>query len=100
VTGSLRSNQPASEELAAAVRWYERQRAGLGADLLAAVVAAVASIETNRDIGTPLRDDPRTRRLLIARFPYQVVYRLHGLEMVIVAFAHLKRRPGYWKQRE
>lgn len=42
-------------------------------------------------------DDPRTRRLLVGRFPYQVVYRLRATEIVIVAVAHLKRRPGYWK---
>ena len=96
----LRSSEPASEELAAAVRWYEFQRTGLGSEFLEAVIAAVSQIESNPEIGIPVRDDPRTRRLLMVRFPFQVVYRLRGPEIVIVAFAHAKRRPGYWRQRK
>jgi hypothetical protein len=37
--------------------------------------------------------------LLATRFPYQVVYRVRPNETVVVALAHLKRRPGYWKRR-
>jgi hypothetical protein len=44
--------------------------------------------------------DQQTRRLLMTRFPYQVVYRVRPSEIVVVALAHLKRRPGYWKHRE
>jgi hypothetical protein len=43
--------------------------------------------------------DPMTRRILLLGFPYQIVYRLRPAEIVIVAVAHLKRRPGYWKNR-
>lgn len=40
-----------------------------------------------------------TRRYLLRRFPYAVVYReKHGL-ILVVAFAHCSRRPGYWKDR-
>jgi len=40
-----------------------------------------------------------TRRILLRRFPYQIVYRLKPDGIVVVAVAHLKRRPGYWKSR-
>jgi plasmid stabilization system protein ParE len=99
VTRALRSSQPASEELAEAVSWYEAQRTGLGTEFFDAILATLALLESHEETGTPVGDDPRTRRLLVARFPYQVVYRLRSTEIVIVAFAHLKRRPGYWKQR-
>lgn len=99
MTRALRSSQPASEELAEAVIWYEAQRTGLGAEFFDAILATLALLESHEEAGTPVGDDPRTRRLLVARFPYQVVYRLRPTEIVIVAFAHLKRRPGYWKQR-
>ena len=75
---------PASEEFTEAVRWYETRRPGLGAELYDAVNAT---------------EDPNSRRMLVAGFPYHVVYRLEHDEIVILAIAHMKRRPGFWKQR-
>ena len=95
----LRSSEPASEELAEAVRWYESRRAGLGTEFFDAVAATLSLIETNPEIGTTLSAEGRTRRALLTRFPYQVVYRLRPAEIVIVAIAHLKRRPDYWRAR-
>jgi plasmid stabilization system protein ParE len=99
VTRTLRSSQPASEEFTEAVRWYEQQRRGLGAEFFDAVAATTVLIEAHPEIGTTVRDDPVTRRVLVPRFPYQVVYRLTATEIIVVAIAHLKRRPGYWKNR-
>jgi len=40
-----------------------------------------------------------TRRFVMQRFPFSVVY-LDDPELItIVAVAHSKRRPGYWKGR-
>ena len=33
------------------------------------------------------------------RFPFNIVYEIRQTEIVIVAVAHHKRRPGYWSQR-
>ena len=95
----VRSSQPASEEFADAVRWYEARRATLGGEFFDAVAAALTIIETNPEIGKAISTDGHTRRVLVAGFPYQVVYRLRPTAIVIVAIAHLKRRPGYWKNR-
>jgi hypothetical protein len=32
-------------------------------------------------------------------FPYLVVYRVGAHDLLIVAVAHAKRRPGYWARR-
>jgi len=40
-----------------------------------------------------------TRRYLMHRFPYFVVYRLSGETIQVLAVAHGRRRPGYWKAR-
>jgi hypothetical protein len=71
----------------------------LGTELLDAVSAALSLIATNATAGASLSEDGLTRRALMARFPYQVVYRIRPAEIVIVAVAQLKRRPGYWKSR-
>jgi plasmid stabilization system protein ParE len=95
----LRIAGPASEEFTEAVRWYETRRPGLGADLYDAVNAAIEGIERQPEIGTTAYADPRSKRVLVSRFPYHVVYRLQPDEIVILAIAHMKRRPGFWKHR-
>lgn len=99
MTRTLRVHADASEELAEAVQWYEARCRGLGREFFDTVVQAIEGLPANPEIGTPLSADRRTRRLLLARFPYAIVYRLSPSEMIIVAVAHAKRRPGYWRRR-
>jgi plasmid stabilization system protein ParE len=40
-----------------------------------------------------------TRRALLNRFPYFVVFRERARKIEIIAIAHAKRRPGYWAKR-
>lgn len=40
-----------------------------------------------------------TRRVIIKRFPFSVVFRERLHDIQIVAVAHAKRRPGYWAKR-
>ncbi len=40
-----------------------------------------------------------TRHYLFRRFPYVLVYRQTTQSIHVVAVAHAKRRPGYWKDR-
>ena len=99
MTRIVRNLKAASKEFSAAVRWYEEQRSGLGGEFFDAVVRATSVIQAYPEIGTPSRDG-RTRRVLVQGFPYQVVYRPSADEIVIIAVAHLKRRPGYWRNRK
>jgi plasmid stabilization system protein ParE len=96
---TLRVHADASEELAEAVKWYEARRVGLGRELFDAVTDCVETLQATPEIGSPLSADRRTRRLLLPRFPYHVVYRVLPSEIIVVAVAHAKRRPGYWRRR-
>jgi plasmid stabilization system protein ParE len=40
-----------------------------------------------------------TCRFVLHRFPFSVIYRDEPAAVSIVAVAHHKRRPGYWKDR-
>jgi plasmid stabilization system protein ParE len=41
-----------------------------------------------------------TRRFLLRKFPFLLIYRERaGEEVQIVAVAHTSRKPGYWKER-
>jgi plasmid stabilization system protein ParE len=35
----------------------------------------------------------------VVRFPFRIVYRVAPDRIVVVAIAHSKRRPGYWRGR-
>jgi hypothetical protein len=36
----------------------------------------------------------------VKRFPYVVIFTIRNAETVrVLAFAHTRRRPGYWKKR-
>jgi hypothetical protein len=99
----LRVLAAAAEEAAEAAAWYERERPGLGVDFQVAIEAALDVLE--QDI-VPLTPAPGTsgsrgvKRLLLRRFPYSVIVREGGTEVVVLAFAHHSRRPGYWRDRK
>jgi toxin ParE1/3/4 len=41
----------------------------------------------------------RIRRLPLRRFPYSIVYYLHDSEVRVLAIAHQRRKPGFWRGR-
>jgi toxin ParE1/3/4 len=83
VKRTTRITEAASDEFAA-VRWYESQRLGLGAELFDAVVTTIARIEQQPEMVMAHAESP-TRRTLVERFPYQIVYRLTQDAIVVVA---------------
>ena len=40
-----------------------------------------------------------TRQYILRRFPYLVVYRQTSSTVQVIAVAHGRQRPGYWKRR-
>ena len=88
----IHTARPASDELAAAVRWYEGRRAGLGAEFYEAIIRTMDRIAELPEVGSAFRQ-LKARRLLVAGFPYQIVYRVDSDDIRIIAIAHLKRRP-------
>jgi hypothetical protein len=44
-------------------------------------------------------DDAGLRSCPVAGFPYRLIYWTDGDYSLVVAIAHSKRRPGYWKAR-
>ena len=99
MTLPIRIGSLASAELTEAVRWYESKHRGLGGELLDEVTKPIDRLSSNPETGRPMSADQNTRRLLVSRFPYHLVYHIRPAEIVLVAVAHLKRRPGYWKNR-
>ncbi|HKC82973.1 MAG TPA: type II toxin-antitoxin system RelE/ParE family toxin [bacterium] len=87
----------AEAEFQAAARFYDAHTPGLGRDFIAEVRRAARTLATYPGIGH--RFSRRLRRLLVRRFPYGLLYRTEPDRIFIVAVAHLRRRPGYWRRR-
>jgi len=85
-------------ELEDASLFYESRVAGLGKSFAAEVERTISLIREFPDAGALV--GPRRRRVLVARFPYSVVYRRDPDSVVIIAVAHQRRRPGYWQRRK
>lgn len=60
-----------------------------------AIAATMELIAQVPGVGAQWPGLPELRRALVEGFPYWVVYE-DGAEVVVVAFAHHKRRPLYW----
>jgi toxin ParE1/3/4 len=93
----VRFLEEADLELSKAVDHYEQIYSGLGLDFEREVKENIFKIAENPGIWS-LRDDG-TRRFSTKRFPYRIVYLLHEDVIWIVAVAHHKRFPEYWKKR-
>jgi toxin ParE1/3/4 len=89
----------AEAELAAAAEWYESKRVGLGLDFIATVDVALAEVLACPDRFPLWREDRPYRKCLLRRFPFAIFHAVSGDDIVVVAFAHAKRRPGYWLDR-
>jgi len=92
----------ATQEAAEAAAWYERERPGLGFEFDHAVDVALDLLEGELPPLAPMPGSARTRgvkRLMLRRFPYDVVIQITNEEVLVLAFAHHARRPGYWRDR-
>ena len=98
----VRFEDEADAEYRDAGRWYEDRREHLGVEFLDAVDAAIDQIVAMPRAGVPvprMPPDLPVRRRGVTRFPYHVVYVETETHIRILAIAHDRRRPGYWKPR-
>ncbi len=87
----------AREELDAAASYLEDRVAGLGDEFLDDVERTGTLLSQFSEIGRRL--DSIHRELPLQRFSFNLVYRVFRGEAVVVAVAHKRRRPGYWRGR-
>lgn len=85
----------AEEEILSAITYYTDIDRDLGMDFDARIDAAIRQIVAKPEVHPPYLHG--TRRYLLKRFPFSVVYRLSESQIQIIAIAHRKRRPGYWR---
>lgn len=93
----IRVHPEAQLEAEAAVQWYG-QRSPLSASrLVVELRSALEHIQRTPNQFPKLAFHARQK--VLDRFPYLVVFRETSAEIEIVAIAHGRRRPGYWRER-
>ena len=87
----------AKEEFNGSVDFYEQSQPGLGLEFAEEVYATIARVIQYPDAWFEMSEN--SRRCLVNRFPYGLIYQIKANELRIIAVAHLHRRPNYWKKR-
>ena len=88
----------AEAEFDEAVQFYERAESGLGSAFTLEVERTVDRVSAFPESGTPFSASSRGR--ITANFPFWVIYRVDGDEITIIAVAHQRRKPAYWRRRK
>jgi hypothetical protein len=89
--------EPAQIELEEEVKYFNGEQESLGYEFAREVAGTITRILRYPEAWTRL--SKRTRRCRTKRFPYGVIYQIRGDKILIVAIAHLRRKPFYWRHR-
>jgi len=82
-------------ELDDAVRFYDLEYSGLGRRFKEKVRKAVNAYPQAWSI-----EQGNIRKCLLHKFPYKLMYPVETDHILIIAVAHLHRKPDYWIDRE
>jgi plasmid stabilization system protein ParE len=87
----------AEAEIREAFLWYFERSP------IAAEAFRTETVEAIDRLGTDAlmwpEDDDAIRRHILRHFPYTVLYQIQGSTVTVLAVAHQRRRPGYWRTR-
>jgi toxin ParE1/3/4 len=98
----VRILEAAAAEAAGAAAWYESQRTGLGSDFREDFREALDTLREGVVPGSPWPGrlgERGVKRILLKRFPFSVVFVVGSGGKVVLAVAHHRRRPAYWRGR-
>ncbi|MEA5470172.1 type II toxin-antitoxin system RelE/ParE family toxin [Spirulina sp. 06S082] len=87
----------ARQEFQEAIQYYESQRVGLGQEFCSEIQGTI-----NRIIAFPsgwLLLGGNIRRCQTRQFPYGVIYTVEKERILVIAVAHLHRKPNFWRNR-
>jgi plasmid stabilization system protein ParE len=87
----------ALEEMKSALVWYLNRSETAAINFVSEFDHAVHLIVNAPDRWP--RSAHATRKFVLKRFPFAIVYRETETTVQVLAVAHGHRRPGYWKKR-
>ena len=84
-------------ELNGAIDYYEELQSGLGLEFAKEIFSSIQRVIEFPTAWSSL--SPNTKRCLVNRFPYGIIYQILNNEILIVAVMQLNRKPSYWEDR-
>lgn len=92
---------PADTELRKETTWYRDRDPRVATEFTAEVRRALKLIEEFPQLGSRVFgvDDPLIRSFPVHAFPFRVVFMNLPDRTEVIAFAHKRRRPGYFLRR-
>ena len=87
----------ADEEFREAARYYEHEAPGVGLAFIAEVHRVISVVISHPRSAKKVRGTVRSKVLF--HFPYSLLYSIESYLILIIAVAHQKRRPTYWRSR-
>ncbi|MBC8183707.1 type II toxin-antitoxin system RelE/ParE family toxin [candidate division KSB1 bacterium] len=89
--------EQASIELDDAIEYYNLQLLGLGDQFFEEVLNTLALILQYPEIWA--KNTAHTRKAVLKKFPYVLIYTKYKNKVYILAVAHQHRKPEYWINR-
>ena len=87
----------ASDEVEDSTAHYDDLIAGLGTRFIEEVERGSELLASHPEIGQEI--DREIRHFVLADFPHSLIYAIEPELIWVLAVAHHKKRPGYWKYR-
>jgi toxin ParE1/3/4 len=87
----------AEEEFIEAVQYYEARVSSLGSRFIDELETLAALLKERPEIGEHI--DGVFRRAVFRKFPFSLIYVVGKESILVVAVAHQRRLPGYWRDR-
>ena len=81
-----------------ASRWYAERDPKVADAFEGCLERTVERVASLPGTGSPWPGLPTVRRAPIQGFPYWVIYEELAGNIVVIAVAHEKRQPGYWRE--
>ena len=87
----------AESEFIESAAYYEGEVPGLGRRFGRTVSKTLELLSENPGIGSLV--DSELRSFAVGSFPYSIIYAPYKDLLFVLAIAHGRRKPGYWKSR-
>ena len=94
----LEFDPEAIKETRSARAWYQERSLSAEMAFLAELRHAILKARETPQRWPKFTHD--TRRVVLRRFPFSLVYRVKEDTVQVIALAHDKRKPGYWSHRQ
>lgn len=90
-------HEVAESEINEAADFYDLESPGLGSVFIEEVERAIENITQFPDAAPSIRG--RVKKKALLKFPFSIIYSVKPDEIRLLAMAHQKRRPFYWRGR-